>query len=113
MKAVKIGLCLATIAAIVCLGLYLAPSKTVDFSGEVTAVSHEGDRVVLTVTLDFSDIPVVYTVPADGRTRTFYYERDDKITPEEIRVGDRVSGNYRWRKSGNAARYIQVMRSAE
>lgn len=109
MKGIKIGLAVVLAAAITCLAVYLAPSKTVDFSGEVTAVSYADGWAVLTVVLDFSDAHTVYTVPTDRRTRVFHRCREDgRITAEEIRVGDKVGGNYRWHTSGNAARYIQV-----
>lgn len=106
MKNVKTYLIIIFIVIVVALGLYLFPSKTVDFCGTVSNITVNGE--VFRFEVSNSDM-ATYTVYADKNTHIFYCHDDDPdITISEIKVGDNVQGEFNRIINKNFAKYVEV-----
>ena len=104
-KAIKIiGLC--CIAIIIIVGIRVAiPSKTLDFWGTVTEIEILDNDTVFYI----SATETSYTVVANNKTNVSYCCNDDPdIALSDIKVGDTISGNYRWLSKNNTAKFITV-----
>ena len=106
-KALKIiGLC--CIVGIIVVGVYInTPSKTLDFSGTVTAIEHSANEV--TFYISTPSIRSSYMVVADNKTKIKPCHKDDHdIELSDIKVGDTIDGNYRWLTKNNTTKFITV-----
>ena len=108
MKKVSIKSFLIALFAVtvIALGLYLQPSKTVDFSGTITGIAVEGDSVRFTIN---NSGMATYTVYADKGTKVYYHRKEDlSISLSEIAVGDIVQGDFNRIINKKTAKYIVV-----
>lgn len=103
-KRVLIGIGIALVAVVLVQGIVLSiPSKTVDFSGEVTEITADGD----TYTLRIAEGSIAtYVVVADARTKV--YDGDSRVSLDAIQIGDHVSGNYRLWTKNHTAKTIKI-----
>ena len=105
-KAMKIiGLC--CVATIIFVGIYLSiPSKTLDFRGTITDIETTDTGFVFQLS---SSIGATYIVIADHQTDVLPCHQDDPgIELADIRVGDRIEGDYRRLSNDFKAKFITV-----
>lgn len=104
--SIKRFLIIPFVVILIALGIYLLPSKTVDFTGTVTEISIDGK--VYCLTIKESDI-ATFTVYADKKTKISYHKNITPISLSEITVGDIVTGDYRSVFNKDFAKYIEVV----
>ena len=95
-------------AAIILIGVCeFIPPKTLDFRGTVTDIERTGHETVFH--LSMPSIGSSCTVVADDRTAVSPCHSDDPgMTLADIRVGDRIEGDFRWLSNDRKAKCITV-----
>ncbi len=97
-KSMKfLGIAVVALVAIMAVVMLLDKEDTLDFRGDVTNISKNGNNI--TYTIEMEDIETKYTVIADEKTKVSNCHGDDhhkhEMKAEDIKVGDRIEGNYR------------------
>lgn len=105
-KVITIIGCLL-IAIVIVVGIIISiPPKTLDFRGTVTEIDIIDSKTTFHIE---QSAGMSYIVVADNKTKVKPCHADDPdIFLEEIKVGDTIEGDYRWRSKDNEAKYITV-----
>jgi len=76
--------------------------KTLDFRGEVKKITKNDSSITFTVDLD--EIDATYTVIADEKTKvkSIHGDHSHDIKSSEIKVGDKIEGNFADAEKGTA-----------
>lgn len=104
-KSIKVvGLC--CLAILIGISIYVTlPSKTLDFRGTITEIETADKDFVFHI----STAETTYIVVANNKTKVSYYHKDDiDVSLNDLKVGDRIEGNYRWLTKNNIAKFITV-----
>lgn len=106
MKRIGILLGIGCAVVILAVGIYFSITpRTLDFRGVVTEIEQTGERTVFHIEY----VEHTQVVAADADTHVYREEdKNDTLSPQAIRVGDTIEGDYRWRTKDNAAKFIRV-----